>query len=585
MALPSEEIKEKLDIVQFLRDYLELRPAGKNLKALCPFHSERTPSFVVSPERQIWHCFGCFPPGQKVKTPFGYHNIEDLDENHYVYSDSGNIRKILATHKRRYEGDIVNVKVRKLNEIVSLTSDHKLKIVRPRTSYHKKSKQFYRQTRDYGSKKIEDLDLLRVLIEEKGEKIEIAAGELRRDDFVMYPINNRIADLEEINLRDYLQKKYRFGPRPAEIPYEVKVNQDLLKLIGYYVAEGSSHRAYIRFSLGDHEEDFANEIVSIIKRIFNLTAKIHKRRGKKSGLEITACHSFLSDIFKNLCGDGASQKHIPFILSELPIDKQAVLLKAVHRGDGHSYIGNRSSKKYQSITTVSRVLAEQIVDCLLRSAIFPSLSVSKAKIDKLNINHKESYIVSWSEEAIPQHSLVYKDAEGSQYWLLPVSKINKEPYKGFVYNLTVDEDHSYITTAFAVGNCGEGGDIFKFLMKYENIEFYEALKILAEKAGIELRQLSPVDQRQFGVLYDINSAAAKFFSDALEESERAKKYLSERGLKRETIREFELGFASNAWEALTLHLVNNNFEISDVVRAGLAFKTEKGKYIDRFRGR
>jgi len=75
MPTPVEEIKEKLDLVEFLKNYLELRPAGKNLKVLCPFHGEKTPSFIVSPERQIWHCFGCFPPGQKVKTPFGYHNI------------------------------------------------------------------------------------------------------------------------------------------------------------------------------------------------------------------------------------------------------------------------------------------------------------------------------------------------------------------------------------------------------------------------------------------------------------------------------------------------------------------------------
>lgn len=133
--------------------------------------------------------------------------------------------------------------------------------------------------------------------------------------------------------------------------------------------------------------------------------------------------------------------------------------------------------------------------------------------------------------------------------------------------------------------CGEGGDIFKFIMKYENIEFYEALKILAEKAGVELRSISPVDQKQFGVLYDLNSAAAKFFSDAYEASDMAREYFASRGLKKETIYEFEVGFAPNEPDALTVYLINNGFDIGDVVRAGLTFKTERGKHIDRFRGR
>ena len=133
--------------------------------------------------------------------------------------------------------------------------------------------------------------------------------------------------------------------------------------------------------------------------------------------------------------------------------------------------------------------------------------------------------------------------------------------------------------------CGEGGDIFKFVMKYENIEFYEALKILAEKAGIELRRLSPTDQKQFGVLYDINSAALRFWNEALEESKRAKEYLAGRGLKRETIAEFEVGYADSGFDTLTLHLIKEKFDIGDAVRAGLIFKTDKGKYIDRFRGR
>jgi DNA primase len=59
MLEPKDQIKQKLDVAEVLGDYIQLKPAGTgSLKALCPFHTERTPSFHVSRERQSWHCFG-----------------------------------------------------------------------------------------------------------------------------------------------------------------------------------------------------------------------------------------------------------------------------------------------------------------------------------------------------------------------------------------------------------------------------------------------------------------------------------------------------------------------------------------------
>lgn len=133
--------------------------------------------------------------------------------------------------------------------------------------------------------------------------------------------------------------------------------------------------------------------------------------------------------------------------------------------------------------------------------------------------------------------------------------------------------------------CALGGDVFAFVMRYENIEFGEALKILAEKAGVELKYSSSPDYKFSGLLYEINDAAKKFYMGELRNFPEAARYLSERGLSEATIEEFEIGWAPNGSEMLNLHLMKRGYAPEDIVRAGLAFKSERGLQLDRFRGR
>jgi DNA primase len=135
------------------------------------------------------------------------------------------------------------------------------------------------------------------------------------------------------------------------------------------------------------------------------------------------------------------------------------------------------------------------------------------------------------------------------------------------------------------GSCNEGGDMFSFVMKYENIEFYEALKLLAEKAGIELQRADPAMQREFGVLYDIQASAEEFFVQQLQQSPDAIKYIKSRGITEETQEVFGIGYAPHEQDALLVYLVNKGYDTKDIDRAGLIFKTERGTFVDRFRGR
>jgi len=72
-------VRERIDIVSLISEYVPLKKMGRNFKALCPFHTEKTPSFVVSPERQIWHCFGCSKGGDAFSFLMEYENLEFIE--------------------------------------------------------------------------------------------------------------------------------------------------------------------------------------------------------------------------------------------------------------------------------------------------------------------------------------------------------------------------------------------------------------------------------------------------------------------------------------------------------------------------
>jgi DNA primase len=141
------------------------------------------------------------------------------------------------------------------------------------------------------------------------------------------------------------------------------------------------------------------------------------------------------------------------------------------------------------------------------------------------------------------------------------------------------------------GGCNEGGDIFKFVMKIEGVDFVDALKILADKAGVALKKESEdwkkmKNERQ--VLIDLLERSCKFYSAQLEKSKTGKEaieYLFKRGMKIETINDWRLGYAPDTWTGLSDYLIGQGFKREDIVSAGLGIKKDSAKFFDRFRSR
>lgn len=180
------------------------------------------------------------------------------------------------------------------------------------------------------------------------------------------------------------------------------------------------------------------------------------------------------------------------------------------------------------------------------------------------------------EDIVAQY-VTLKNAGSNQLGLCPFHR-EKTP------SFTVSPDKQI----FHCFGCGEGGNVFSFVMKIEHMDFPEAIALLAQKAGMALPEGDDDEfVRRRAQIYDMNREAARYFHATLksEQGKEALSYLRQRGLSDATITRFGLGFAPDQWDGLLTHLQHLGYDRQAVADAGLAVKNQKGGVYDRFRNR
>lgn len=161
--------------------------------------------------------------------------------------------------------------------------------------------------------------------------------------------------------------------------------------------------------------------------------------------------------------------------------------------------------------------------------------------------------------------------------------------------------HSEKTPSFVVSpskqifhcfGCGAGGNVFHFLMKYENLTFPQAVRSLSERAGVKIPEVSKRDEKiedAKEALYKANELAMEFFSRNLAEAkdgEKARHYLEKRGIEKKTIQEFNIGYSLPQWDAAYRHLRQKGIDAAALEKTGLIIRKDSGEgFYDRFRDR
>ena len=137
--------------------------------------------------------------------------------------------------------------------------------------------------------------------------------------------------------------------------------------------------------------------------------------------------------------------------------------------------------------------------------------------------------------------------------------------------------------------CGKGGDVISFVKEIEGIEFIEALRLLAQRAGVTLQKMDPKVNSDRNKALDIIDLSRKYFHHILRthpQAQAARDYLKKRGLKEETIDEWQIGYSLEAWDGLLKMLLGRGYKETEILKAGMVIKKEgANKFYDRFRDR
>ena len=383
----------------------------------------------------------CLLPEEKVHAGNSIVSINELKKNQEVLTHEGTMQKIILTSSRNYSGEMILLKNSLGN--INLTPEHLVYALKiPGGSRFKRNK---------GKKQI--------------VSSWYHANDLNRGDIILYPIlkGERNVDYLEINI-----PKLKYDFKSKEVPNKIPMDRDLLRLFGYFLSEGNIQekpsKNFISFTLNIKEKEIIEDIKEICKRLFRLDVKIKEIPERKTAI-VYLYNAKISRWFKELFGNGAKNKVLPEFTINLPLGKQKHLIYGLWKGDGYVNL-NRNGPR-AGFVTISYQLVQQIKILLLRQGIVPSIYLDKGRVIG-GVNHKDAYRIhiGQRDSLIKMSKILNLEYQPRSYpsissWFdkdylyTPITKIEKAKYSGRVYNLEVENAHSYAHESFCVHNCGD----------------------------------------------------------------------------------------------------------------------------------
>jgi Fe-S cluster assembly protein SufB len=379
---------------------------------------ERT-LIIVDEGASVHYVEGCLPPGEQVSLGDRWVNIEAIQPGDAVLNGEGCQGVVQSVRARPFKGNLVVIQPLSSANTFRLTPEH------PVLAVKRQAVRVKRNMRNLNWKAEVDSALL-----ERTAPQFVPAGELQEGDFLVFPI----------------AKLTRPDPR---------LTVDVMRLLGYYLAEGSAYihktlkQPVVSFSFNEAERENIDEVKALIERVVGKRAMEIAQKGRHS-IEVRVYSQPLMDLCLEHCGKGAATKQLSKAVMEQPVERQAHLLETYFKGDGSVY--RKRKHLMMRASTASPTLAWQLQELLARQGYYATINVRKGGKDTIQgreITRRDQYILYYSPDK--QQSEVRRTQD---YFLVPIKRISQQPYEGQVYNFELTHaPNAYVVKGFAVHNC------------------------------------------------------------------------------------------------------------------------------------
>jgi intein/homing endonuclease len=413
--------------------------------------------------------------------------ISEIQVDEEVITHLGNVKKVTQVFKRKFEGEAYKVKNhnwKHFSETI-VTEEHPYLI---------------------------DGAEFKSISQVATHDFDKYGGLKKKGDYFSFPSSYISNNKKEIYFSELVNKEVKsknglikiHDSTGRYIPEKYKLDHNFGWIIGYYLAEGHiSERKYdknirftnITFSSNINENEYHDKVRDFAKKC-NLTASEFACKGSK-GYTIDIYNNTISELFNAICGRYSDKKKINPLLMNSNLNFLKGILEGFDAGDG-----TKRKQPYKELTTCSYNLATQLFVIAGRLGLCPRITKKPFKEGR-----KQAYLIHYIDKDYDskQKRTKFKSAPG--YNLYRVDKLEKQAYSGYVYNVEVEDDHSYIANGVAVHNCwkpGSSGLVYPRLVTTVNLEsrnvltIDEAYKILIgkESAGITEDMLLAEIQKQ-----------------------------------------------------------------------------------------